>query len=347
MSALAISKIELIDSSDNYGRFLAEPLEKGFGTTLGNTMRRVLLSYLPGAAITQVHIDGIPHEFSSIPHIKEDVIEFLLNVKATKIRALSGQPGKLFLEKTGPCEVLAGDIAPSIDFEIVNPELHLLTLDSPKAKLYVEFNVELGTGYRSASSSDNLPVGTIPVDAIFTPVLKVNFTIEPVHIGQETSRERLYLEIWTDGTIAPANAISHSSGILVEQLRPFVDYGRVSQIDEEKKALRESIPEDIYNMPVEQMDLSVRAMNCLRRSGINTVGELISTPEKELMSLRNFGQKSKQEIDEKLETLGLSLSFDTEEPESTKEPKKKGTTGDLDLTEQEDTFRQDEGIDEA
>ena len=343
MSALAISKIELIDSSDNYGRFLAEPLEKGFGTTLGNTMRRVLLSCLPGAAITHVHIDGIQHEFSSIPNVKEDVLEFLLNIKAIKIRALSGQPGKLFLEKTGPGKVLAGDIAPSIDFEIVNPELHLLTLDSPKANLYVEFNVELGTGFRPAGSGDNLPVGTIPVDAIFTPVLKVNFTTEPMHIGQETSRERLYLEIWTNGTIAPANAISRSSAILAEQLKPFVDYGRVSQIDEEKKALRESIPEDIYNMPVEQLDLSVRAMNCLRRSGINTVGELVSTPEKELMSLRNFGQKSKQEIDEKLKTLGLSLSFDAEEPEPTKESKNKKATGDLDLTEQEDVFRLDEG----
>ena len=343
MSALAISNIELVDSSDNYGRFLAEPLERGFGTTLGNAMRRVLLGYLPGAAVTQVRIEGIQHEFSSMPHVKEDVLEFLLNVKAIKLRALSGQPGQLFLEKVGAGEVYAADILPSIDFEIANPELYLVTLDSPKAKLYVEFDAELGTGYRPAGSSDNLPVGTIPVDAIFTPVLKVNFTTEPTHVGQEIGRERLYLEVWTDGTIAPADAISYSAGILLEQLKPLVDYGRVSQIDEERKALRESIPEDIYNMPVEQLDLSVRSMNCLRRSGINTVGELISTPEKELMSLRNFGQKSRQEIDEKLEALGLSLPHDVEEPEPAGESKKQKAAEDLDLTEQGDTAEQDEG----
>ena len=315
MSFLAIPKIECLESSDNYGRFLAEPLEKGFGTTLGNAMRRVLLSYLPGASVTQVRIEGIQHEFSPIPHVKEDVLEFLLNVKALNLRPLSGQPGKLTLEKEGRGEVHATDIQPSTDFEIANPELYLATLDSPKAKLYVELDAELGTGYRPAESDDNLPAGTIPVDAIFTPVRKVNFTTEPMHVGRETSHERLYLEVWTDGTIAPADAISLSAAILTEQLTPFVDYGRVSRIDEEKKALRESIPEDLYNMPVEQLDLSVRAMNCLRRSGINTIGELISTGEKELMSLRNFGQKSRQEIDERLKALGLSLSPVVEEPE--------------------------------
>ena len=315
MSFLAIPKIECIESSDNYGRFLVEPLEKGFGTTLGNAMRRVLLGYLPGASVTQVRIEGIQHEFSPIPHVKEDVLEFLLNVKALNLRPLSGQPGKLTLEKEGRGEVHAADINPSTDFEIANPELYLATLDSPKAKLYVELDAELGTGYRPAESGDNLPAGTIPVDAIFTPVRKVNFTTEPMHVGRETSHERLYLEVWTDGAIAPADAISLSAAILTEQLTPFVDYGRVSKIDEEKKALRESIPEDLYNMPVEQLDLSVRAMNCLRRSGINTIGELISTGEKELMSLRNFGQKSRQEIDERLKALGLSLSPVVEEPE--------------------------------
>ncbi len=315
MSFLAIPKLECLESSDKYGRFLTEPLEKGFGTTLGNSMRRVLLGYLPGASVTQVRIEGIQHEFSPIPHVKEDVLEFLLNVKALNLRPLSGQPGKLTLEKEGRGEVHAADIQPSTDFEIANPELYLATLDSPKAKLYVELDAELGTGYRPAESGDNLPAGTIPVDAIFTPVRKVNFTTEPIHVGRETSHERLYLEVWTDGTIAPADAISKSAAILTEQLTPFVDYGRVSKIDEEKKALRESIPEDLYNMPVEQLDLSVRAMNCLRRSGINTIGELISTGEKELMSLRNFGQKSRQEIDERLKALGLSLSPVVEEPE--------------------------------
>jgi DNA-directed RNA polymerase subunit alpha len=318
--SLAISKIECVDSGDKYGRFLAEPLEKGFGTTLGNAIRRVLLSYLPGAAVTRVHIEGVQHEFSPIPHIKEDVLEFLLNIKALRLKPLSDQPVRLTLEKEEEGEVYAADINPSNEVEIVNPELYLATLDSPEAKLYVDLDVELGTGYRPAESSDSLPVGTIPVDAIFTPVRKVNFTIEPIHIGQETSRERLYLEVWTDGTISPVGAISSAASLLVEQLTPFVDYGRVSQIEEEKKALRASIPKDLFNMSIEQLDLSVRAMNCLRRSGITTVGELISTGEKELLSLRNFGQKSKQEIDERLRSLGLSLSPDVEEALS--QPKK-------------------------
>ena len=325
MFGLAVPKIECIDSSDKYGRFLAEPLEKGFGTTLGNAMRRVLLSSLPGAAVTRVRIEGVQHEFSPIPDVKEDVLEFLLNVKALRLKPLSDRPVRLTLEREKKGEVYAADISPSNDIEIVNPELYLVTLGSPKARFYVDLDVELGTGYRLAESSDNLPVGTIPVDAIFTPVRKVNFTIEPIHVGQETSRERLYLEVWTDGTISPVIAISYAASFLVEQLTPFVDYGRVSQIEEEKKALRDSIPKDLFNMPIEQLDLSVRAMNCLRRSGISTVGELISTEEKELLSLRNFGQKSKREIDERLRTLGLSLSPDVEEAVS--QPKKETGEG--------------------
>jgi DNA-directed RNA polymerase subunit alpha len=314
LSALAIPKIENLESKDSYGRFLAEPMAKGFGTTLANALRRVLLSYLPGTAVTHVRIEGIQHEFSPIPYAKEDVLEFLLNIK--ELKSLSGQAGKLTLEKEGSGEVYAADIKPSTDFEIANPELYLATLDSPDARLYVELDAELGTGYRPAEAGDNLPAGTIPVDAIFTPVRKVNFAIEPVHVGHEASQERLYLEVWTDGTISPSDALSNSADILMEQLKPFVDYGQVSKIDEEKKALRKTISEELYNMPIEQLDLSVRAMNCLRRSGINTVGELISIGEKELMSLRNFGQKSRQEIAERLKSLGLSLSTGVAEPET-------------------------------
>ena len=308
MSDLVIPKIECIESEENFGRFLVEPLEKGFGITLGNALRRVLLGYLPGAAVTQVKIEGIHHEFSTIPHVKEDATEFLLNVRALRLKSLSGQPGKLTLEVEGDGQVCAADINPSVDFEIANPELYLATLDSPEAKLYVEFEVELGIGYKEAESSDNLPVGTIPVDSIFTPVHKVNFTIEPTHIGQEISRERLSLEIWTDGTISPIDALSQSAEILIKQLSPFADYAEVSQIEMEKKALRLSIPEEKYNMPVEQLDLSVRTINCLRRANITAVGELISKEERELLRLRNFGQKSLQEIKERLKTLELSLT---------------------------------------
>jgi len=308
LSDLVIPKIECIESEENFGRFLVEPLEKGFGITLGNALRRVLLGYLPGAAVTQIKIEGIHHEFSTIPHVKEDATEFLLNVRALRLKSLSGQPGKLTLEAEGDGQVCAADINPSVDFEIANPELYLATLDSPEAKLYVEFEVELGIGYKEAESSDNLPVGTIPVDSIFTPIHKVNFTIEPTHIGQEISRERLSLEIWTDGTISPIDALSQSAEILIKQLSPFADYAEVSQIEMEKKALRLSIPEEKYNMPVEQLDLSVRTINCLRRANITAVGELISKEERELLRLRNFGQKSLQEIKERLKTLELSLT---------------------------------------
>lgn len=317
MSRLVIPSIQCIESKDNFGRFLAEPLEKGFGVTVGNTLRRVLLSYLPGAAVTQVKIEGVLHEFSPIAHIKEDTTEFLLNVKALRLKSLSGQPGKLILDTEGEGQVCAADIKPSVDFEIVNPELYLATVDSPEAKLYVEFDVELGEGYREAESDNNLPIGVIPVDAIFTPIRKANFTIEPIHIGQETSRERLYLEVWTDGTISPADAVSHSADIMIKQLSPFVDYAKVSHVEAEKESARLSIPDEKYNMPVDQLDLSVRTMNCLRRGGITTVGELISKGEKELMSLRNFGQKSKREIDERLQALGLSIA-----PQAKEEDKK-------------------------
>jgi DNA-directed RNA polymerase subunit alpha len=268
----------------------------------------VLLGYLPGAAVTRVRIEGIQHEFSTIPHVREDTTEFLLNIRALRIKPVSGQPGKLNLEVKGEGQVSAADIMPSEDFEIANPELYLATLDSPEAVLSVELDIDLGVGYRAAGAGDNLPVETIPVDAVFSPIRKANFTTEPVYVGRETSYERLYLDVWTDGTISPIDGVSQSARILVEQLSPFVDYVRLSQEEEQQKAVRLPIPDEKYNMPVEQLDLSVRTMNCLRRANITTVGQLISIGEKELLSLRNFGQKSRQEIEERLNSLGLSLS---------------------------------------
>jgi len=298
-------------------------LEKGFGVTLGNALRRVLLSYLPGAAVTRVKIEGIQHEFSPLPNAKEDTLEFLLNLKALRLKSLSGRPGKLTLEMEGEGRVSAADIKPSSDFEIANPEHYLVTLDSSDAKLYAELDVELGMGYREAESGDNMPIGVIPVDAIFTPIRKVNFTVEPTHLGQETSHEKLYLEVWTDGTISPVDAISRAADILISQLSPFVDYAQASKIEVEKGFVGPSVSNEKYNIPVEQLELSVRTMNCLRRAGIATVGEVVAKGEKGLLSLRNFGQKSKQEIEERLNAMGLSLtSQENEEKEESTESDK-------------------------
>ncbi len=307
MSQSVIPKIECVETRDNYGRFVAEPLENGFGVTLGNALRRVLLGHLPGAAVTRVRIEGIHHEFSPIPNVREDVIEFLLNVKAIRAKSLTDRPGKLTLDMVGEGRVCAADINPSADFEIINPELYLATLDSAEAKLFVEFDVEIGKGYVAAESGDNLPLGVIPLDAIFTPTRKVNYTIEPLHIGRETSRERLLLEVWTDGSVEPGEAMSQSADILIDMLHAFVNYGSPALVEMEKDLTELAISEEQYNMPVEQLTLSVRTMNCLRRGNISTVGELISRGEKGLLSLRNFGQKSKVEIEERLNDLGLSL----------------------------------------
>jgi DNA-directed RNA polymerase subunit alpha len=335
LAGLLVPKIECTEQEEKFGRFVAEPLEKGFGITLGNSLRRVLLGYLPGAAITQVRIDGVQHEFTVIPNAKEDVIEFLLNVKEIRLKPLSDHGTTLILEKSGEGRVCASDIKQSTDFEITNPELCLITLNSSKAKLYVELDVELGSGFQAAESTDNMPVGTIPVDAIFSPIRKVNYNVEPMHFGRETSRERLVLDVWTDGTIKPVDAVSQAAEILIEQLAPFMDYVKISQMKDEERLIRLSIPDEKYNMPVDQLDLSVRTMNCLRRSNITTVGELIAKGPKELLKLRNFGQKSYQEIDDKLSSMGLSLnpkaeSTDEEEEveveaeEEEEKPKAKG-----------------------
>ncbi len=347
MSELLVPNIECTECVDNYGRFVAEPLEKGVGITLGNSLRRVLLGYLPGAAVTHVRIEGVQHEFTTIPNAKEDVIEFLLNVKELRLKSLSERSSTLILDVEGAGRVCAADIKPSAEFEITNPELCLITLNTPDARLYVEMDVELGTGFRVAESMENMPVGTIPVDAIFTPIRKVNYSVEPMHIGRETSRERLSLDVWTDGTTTPVDAVSRAAGILIEQLTPFLEYVKISQMKAEERLIRLSIPDEKYNMPVEQLDLSVRTMNCLRRSNIATVGELIGKGTKELLKLRNFGQKSYQEIENRLSSIGLSLNpkveQDTEETESAEaegaKPETSVETGD---TGEADTPGEDE-----
>ncbi|MFC2009908.1 DNA-directed RNA polymerase subunit alpha [Chloroflexota bacterium] len=308
--------VECVESSDNYGKFIAEPLPQGSGVTIGNSLRRVMLGFLPGTAITSVRIDGVQHEFSIIPFAREDVIEFLLNVKAIRLKSLSGRPGMLTIEHQGEGSIKAGDIWPSADFEIVNPEQHLITINDANARLYVEFDVEQGVGFQPADTVENMPLGSIPADAIFSPIRKVNYKIEPVHMGRETSRERLVMDIWTDGTVGPADAISQGAEIFTDQLKPFVDYMRLSQMKDEERSIRTAIPDEKYNMPVEQLELSVRTMNCLRRSRIATVGELVAKGPKELLKLRNLGQKSFKEISERLEDMGINFSSDNEADET-------------------------------
>jgi DNA-directed RNA polymerase subunit alpha len=346
LSLPTIPQIECVETRDNYGRFVAEPLEKGFGMTLGNALRRILLGHLPGAAVTRVRIDGIQHEFSPIPYVSEDVIEFLLNVKAIRLKPITDRPGRLILDVAGEGRVCAADINPSSDFEIANPELYLATMNSPEARLFVEFDVEIGEGYSEAESSDSLALGIIPVDAIFTPVRKVNYTIEPLQVGEKAKHERLSLEIWTDRTIEPGEAMTQSASILISMLNAFVNYGTAVPVEAEKEYAELAMSEEQYNMPVEQLALSVRTMNCLRRGNISTVGELISRGEKGLLALRNFGQKSKQEIEERLNELGLSLHRVTEEKgepaaEETEDmmavATEVGATGDEEATEENDS----------
>jgi len=342
LAGLLVPHIECTEQTDNFGRFVAEPLEKGFGITLGNSLRRVLIGYLSGAAVTQVRIEGVQHEFTVIPNAKEDVMEFLLNVKELRIKPISERAGTLTLEVEGEGRICAADIKPSADFEITNPDLCLITLSNPKGRLYVEFDVEMGTGFRPAESTESTPVGTIPVDAIFTPIRKVNYLIEPTHLGRETSRERLTMEIWTDGTMSPVDAMSHAASILIEQITPFVEFVKISQMKAEERAIRLAIPDEKYNMPVEQLDLSVRTMNCLRRSNIATVGELVAKGTKELLKLRNFGQKSYQEIEDRLTAIGLSLNplneGEMEEDTETLLKAKRAKTGDdADLEDTDET----------
>ena len=313
-------KIEYKEISKNRGRFIIEPLERGFGTTLGNALRRVLLSSLPGAAVTAVRIDGIQHEFSTIPYVKEDTIEFLLNVKGIRLRRLTNRPGKLTLEVSGEREVRAGDITPSADFEIVNPEHHLATLDSPEAKLSVEFEVEIGKGYVLADSSQGRPIGVLPLDAIFTPVREANFRVEKTRVGGRSDYDRLILEVCTDGTISPEEAVKESAQILTQHLSLFYQAAQPPEVVEAPG--KPTLPAEQREMPLEQLGLSPRTLNTLRREGINSVGELLEKTKDELLELKNFGQKSWEEVKSKLESLGLAeFSAALAEGEVTEEKK--------------------------
>jgi DNA-directed RNA polymerase subunit alpha len=298
--------IEIGEIEGNYGRFIVEPLERGFAVTLGNALRRVLLNSLQGAAIIAVQIDGVEHEYTTIPGMREDVTELLLNFKTVRLKAHSIRPGTLRLEVQGPGQVTAGDIQPSADFDIVNPEIYLTSLDSAKNRLSIEFHVETGKGFVPAAPVEGTPIGTLPVDAIFTPIRKVNFTIEKTRVGQVTDYERLVLEVATDGSISPLEAIREAAQILVDSFGQFSSLGLDTDDTAEFSGIAASVHSEHYGLAIERLELSARTLNCLKRSRINKVGELLEMTHEELLKIKNFGDKSLDELYERLRANGIT-----------------------------------------
>ena len=306
--------IEIVDlstqGSRSVGRFVVEPLERGFGTTLGNSMRRVLLSSLPGYAITSVKIDGVQHEFSTIPHVKEDVTEIVLNLKNVILKIHDEEPKTLYINAQGEGEITAGDIQCDSSVEILNPELHLAYLDEG-AQVNMELTADNGRGYVPCDRTQqimDLPIGTIAIDSIYTPVLKVNYTVENTRVGQQTDFDKLILDVETDGTIPADEAASLAAKILNEHLNLFVDLSEEMGNAEIMVEKDDDGKEKVLEMTIEELDLSVRSFNCLKRAGINTVEDLIGKSEEDMMKVRNLGRKSLDEVIGKLDALGFKLS---------------------------------------
>ena len=307
-------RIEIAEMAQDgsYGRFVVEPLERGYGTTLCNSLRRILLSSLPGSAVSNVKIDGVLHEFSVIPGVKEDVTEIILNLKCLAIKNTSeGNESKVaYIDVEGEGEVTAKDIKADSDIEILNPDLHIATLSGgPNSKLYMEITISNGRGYVGADKNkkEDQPIGMLPVDSIFTPVTRVNFLVENTRVGQITDYDKLTLEVWTNGTIAPDEAVSYGAKLLNEHLALFIDLSDNAKNTEILVEKEEGKKEKVLEMSIEELDLSVRSYNCLKRAGINTVEDLACKTEEEMMKVRNLGKKSLEEVLNKLAELGLAL----------------------------------------
>ena len=308
-------QIECIETPGeaSYGKYVVEPLERGYGTTLGNALRRIMLSSLPGTAATSIKIAGVQHEFSTIPGVKEDVTEIVLNIKGllTKLHTDSGKT--VYIEATGPCEVTAGDIKADAEVEVLNPELHIATLDSG-ASLNMEITLSHGRGYVSAdrnkAAQPQTVIGVIPVDSIYTPVYKVNFTVEPTRVGASSDFDKLTLEVWTDGTISARDAVSLGAKILCDHFTLFTDLSETVGSKPTVVEKQETGGSKILDLTIEELDLSVRSFNCLKRANINTVADLISKTEDEMMKVRNLGRKSLEEVINKLAMMGLTLASD-------------------------------------
>ncbi len=299
-------QVRKLETSANYGKFDIEPLDPGFGTTLGNTLRRVLLSSLWGAAVTSIQIDGVAHEFTAIPHVKEDVTEVILNLKKLRLKSFTEDPITLLLDVKGPAEVRASHVQATSDVEIVNPDLYICTL-AAKGHLRMELNVERGKGYVPAERNkhEGQPIGVIPIDSIFSPVEKANFVVEKTRVGQSTDYDRLIIEVWTDGTMSPEEAVSHSAQLFTQHLNLFVNFHTAIEKHEQDMRGEKTGQNRLMDTPIEELDLSVRAFNCLKANEIQTVGQLLQKREEELLALRNFGRKSLDEIKEKLVEKGF------------------------------------------
>ncbi|MBQ5331377.1 MAG: DNA-directed RNA polymerase subunit alpha [Oscillospiraceae bacterium] len=306
---------EELSADETYGRFVLSPLERGYGTTLGNSLRRVLLSSLPGVAVISVKIDGVHHEMSVIEGVKEDVTEIILNLKGLTAKLLYSEgPKTVTIEAEDECVVTAGNIRASSEVEILNPDLHIATLEKG-AKLYMEIQLDRGRGYVPAEKNKQLfsfPIDTIAVDSIYTPVLKVNFQVEDTRLGQVTDYDKLRLEVWTDGTISAKEAVSQAANLLIEHLKSFSNLSDESTITEIMVEKDDKDNKKVLEMTIEELDLSVRSFNCLKRAGINTVEDLINKSEEEMMKVRNLGKKSFDEVKEKLESLGFTLNREEE-----------------------------------
>ena len=303
-----------LEPNGTYGMFVLAPLERGYGTTLGNSLRRVLLSSLPGVAATSVKIDGVHHELSTIPGVKEDVTEIILNLKGLTAKLYGEGPKTIYIEAEDECEVTAGDIKTDSEVDILVPEMHIATLGKD-AKLYMEITIDRGRGYVPAEKNKqlfNLGIDVIAVDSIYTPVLKVNFRVEDTRLGQVTDYDKLILEVWTDGTVSAKEAVSQAANLLIEHLKSFSNLSDESAITEIMVEKDDKGKEKILEMTIEELDLSVRSFNCLKRAGINTVEDLISKSEEEMMKVRNLGKKSFDEVKEKLQSLGFDLNADDE-----------------------------------
>jgi DNA-directed RNA polymerase subunit alpha len=307
--------IEIVEISDDkkYGKFVVEPLERGYGTTLGNSLRRIMLSSLPGAAVSQIKIDGVLHEFSSIPGVKEDVTEIVMNIKSLAIKNSSdtNEPKVAYIEFSGEGEVRAADIQTDPDIEILNPDLVIATLNGgADSKLYMELTITKGRGYVSAdkNKNDELPIGVISIDSIYTPVERVNLTVQNTRVGQITDYDKLTLDVFTNGTLAPDDAVSLAAKVLSEHLNLFIDLSENAKTAEVMVEKEENEKEKVLEMNIDELELSVRSYNCLKRAGINTVEELTNKTSDDMMKVRNLGRKSLEEVLAKLKELGLVLS---------------------------------------